>query len=95
MYPLEIIAINSDKVKVGVNVRDLQDVRHDRGEMGFNLLVLPEEHKQIIRAQVQEHFRKKMSYTYDTEVDLVRGKGQGLIILLHGKNSFNAQLVWS
>ena len=71
---------------VQVHVDHLHRVRRIREDMGFHLLVLPEEHKQIIQAQVQEHFRRKMSLGSNPEqsIDLVRGKGQGLIILLHG-----------
>ncbi len=70
------------------HVDHLHEVRHINEDMGFNLLVLPKNHKQIIQAQVQEHFRKKLSLldTSESDLDLVRGKGQGLIILLHGKN---------
>lgn len=55
---------------------------------GFNLLVLPEDHKHILESQVREHFRKRGQQGQGggegDDLDLVRGKGQGLIILLHG-----------
>jgi hypothetical protein len=55
---------------------------------GFNLLVLQEDHKQILESQVREHFRKRVMQGQKggtgNDMDLVRGKGQGLIILLHG-----------
>jgi hypothetical protein len=55
---------------------------------GWSDLKLPRGHKKMVQAQVEIHFREKKlreehidrSYDYD----LVRGKGQGLIILLHG-----------
>ncbi|KAL9622669.1 MAG: hypothetical protein Q9160_002979 [Pyrenula sp. 1 TL-2023] len=50
------------------------------------MLVLPKDHRHIIRSQVREHFRKKRlnAGLANDEVDIVRGKGKGLIILLHG-----------
>lgn len=41
----------------------------------------------MIRSQIEEHFRKKrvVASTGEDEVDIVRGKGNGLIILLHGQ----------
>lgn len=88
--PLFLGPYAAKKILVQVHVDHLSPVRRIREDMGFNLLVLPEEHKQIIQAQVQEHFRKKMSLASspDHSLDLVRGKGQGLIILLHGNFSF-------
>ena len=56
---------------------------------GFNELQLPMGHKHTIRSLVNNHFvgRKTnlddLEATYDA--DLVRGKGKGLIILLHGQ----------
>ncbi|KAF2690202.1 hypothetical protein K458DRAFT_483656 [Lentithecium fluviatile CBS 122367] len=55
-------------------------------ERGFERLVLTPAHKHIIRSQVKEHFRKmEMRATAaQDDLDLVRGKRQGLIILRHG-----------
>lgn len=59
---------------------------------GFQKLVLSEDHKHILESQVREHFRKKGSQAVggssENDMDLVRGKGQGLIILLHGERPF-------
>ena len=55
---------------------------------GFNELQLPMGHKHTIRSLVNNHFVGRntdlddLEATYDA--DLVRGKGKGLIILLHG-----------
>lgn len=70
-----------------VHVDHLSRVRRMREDLGFHILVLPEEHKQIIQAQVHEHFHRKASLASISEqsVEFVRGKGQGLILLLHGK----------
>jgi hypothetical protein len=66
---------------------------------GFNDLVLPEGHKDSVRALVTNHLessKKAASEDADvrvktTSIDLVRNKGKGLIILLHGQpgNSCN------
>jgi hypothetical protein len=55
---------------------------------GFDALVLPYGHKETVRALVATHARAptmpdKSSYT-EHSIDLVRGKGEGLVILLHG-----------
>lgn len=59
---------------------------------GFSDLVLPEDHKHIVRALVKTHARGTRSTSSNKsedmfpsrEVDLVKGKGKGLVILLHG-----------
>lgn len=55
---------------------------------GFESLVLPEGHKETVRALVANHARvpAALSENIDAErsIDLVRGKGEGLVILLHG-----------
>ncbi|KAL9037100.1 MAG: hypothetical protein Q9214_005846 [Letrouitia sp. 1 TL-2023] len=64
-------------------VRDLP-IKQD----GFDQLVLPEGHKDLVRALVKTHSRgSRPAYgpvERDHQVDLVKGKGKGLIILLHG-----------
>ncbi|KAJ5214938.1 hypothetical protein N7468_010617 [Penicillium chermesinum] len=62
----------------------------------FDDLVLPKRHRNIIRALVKTHARAKPSMEADPldadpldlpvrrDFDIVRGKGKGLIILLHG-----------
>lgn len=57
---------------------------------GFEKLVLPPGHKDIVRALVKTHAKKqgvgeaKSSNNMQREFDIVKGKGKGLIILLHG-----------
>lgn len=46
---------------------------------GFEDLVLPPGHKETVRALVANHSRDG-----ERSMDLVRGKGNGLVILLHG-----------
>jgi len=75
---------------VHLNVKDLETLRETDKSRGFEKLVLSEDHKQILESQVREHFRKKGSQASEgiaeNDMDLIRGKGQGLIILLHGKH---------
>ncbi|KAI0593411.1 hypothetical protein F4775DRAFT_578016 [Biscogniauxia sp. FL1348] len=67
------------------DVELLEPVVHDAG---WNDLVLPSGHKEIIRAMVENHAvgtsASKDGLGLRAEVDLVRGKGKGCIILIHG-----------
>ena len=67
----------------------------DDHDLGFRLLVLPDDHKRILESQIREHFRKRVatssSASTEDDMDLVRGKGQGLIILVHGKLWVNGE----
>lgn len=53
---------------------------------GFDDLVLPTGHKETVRALVANHARMPRPKGLDDKqsMDLVRGKGKGLVILLHG-----------
>ncbi|KAI0392714.1 hypothetical protein F5Y17DRAFT_477338 [Xylariaceae sp. FL0594] len=58
---------------------------------GFETLVLPRGHGDIVRALVQTHVRKVDAEGYSSNrerpqrgFDVVKGKGNGLVILLHG-----------
>ena len=55
---------------------------------GFKKLVLKKGYAEIVQALVETHFNGPSPGTgkvkQEHEVDLVRGKGKGLIILLHG-----------
>lgn len=56
----------------------------------FERLVLPGKHKNVVRALVNTHARQVeggstiISGGQSPDLDLVKGKGQGLVILLHG-----------
>ena len=58
---------------------------------GFDDLVLPGDHKRIMQALVKHHTRGSRPTSGNSRAvkeysaDLVRGKGRGLIILLHGE----------
>lgn len=69
-------------------------------DIGFDNLVLPGDHKRIMQALVKNHKRGTRSTSEkdeqpDFSMDLVRGKGKGLIILLHGVPGVGKQLISS
>lgn len=58
---------------------------------GFDNLVIPEDHKKIVQALVQHHTKRPGTAVADMKklnqefsMNIVRGKGRGLIVLLHG-----------
>lgn len=55
---------------------------------GFDGLELPQGHREMVEALVKEHFIKKEAYEKHGKstpgMDIVSGKGKGLIMLLHG-----------
>ena len=67
------------------NIDDVDDMKYSSG---FDDLVLPPGHKETVEALVKRHSRGTETSGTRTEVkssmDLVTGKGKGLIILLHG-----------
>jgi hypothetical protein len=75
-----------------VNVKDLKLPKETENGRGFEKPVLSPDHKHILESQVREHFRKRGSQAVDgsteNDMDLVRGKGLGLIILLRGTEFF-------
>ena len=69
-----------------LDVSLVQDIKE--GGSGFDSLVLPDGHRETLLALVQTHSKGKKLETglkvENRQMDLVRGKGKGLIILLHG-----------
>jgi SpoVK/Ycf46/Vps4 family AAA+-type ATPase len=63
---------------------------NDGDKDGFERLILPDGHKNIVRALVKTHVRRATAdgspavNHSQREFDVVKGKGKGLIILLHG-----------
>ncbi|KAH6653884.1 hypothetical protein BKA67DRAFT_263439 [Truncatella angustata] len=52
---------------------------------GFDQLVLPPGHKEMVKSMIRQHFREKAISPFEQDQgDVVRGKGKGLIMLLHG-----------
>ncbi len=72
---------------VKLDVSLVEDIKESGS--GFDSLVLPDGHKETLLALVQTHSKgKKLEVGLQAEsrqMDLVRGKGKGLIILLHGE----------
>jgi hypothetical protein len=61
--------------------------RHGEEGEAFEQLQILDENKRLITALLQSHFRKKQLEAQGIEVptqDLIRGKGRGIVILLHG-----------
>lgn len=72
-------------VRLDVNV--VEDIAVQ--ELGFESLVLPKGHSETLLALVETHSKGAKPATgqkvVERQIDLVRGKGKGLIILLHGE----------
>ena len=72
-----------------MNIDLLQEIEEkdslDGQNFGFEDLVIPDEYKKIVKALVKSHALGSRSENRDRQqIDLIRGKGKGLIILLHG-----------
>ena len=66
----------------------VEDIEYSN--LSFDRLVIPEDHKKIMQALVRHHTKDsiiaatEMKEPQELSTDIVRGKGKGLIILLHG-----------
>ena len=77
-----------------LNINQVEDITPDQVRLtaaGFEDLVLPDGHKKLLRAIVKNQVRDAKQMLSEQEgnpeefqMDLVKGKGNGLIILLHG-----------
>lgn len=74
-----------------LSVDDIKDITRtdEERERGFNDLVIPLNYRQMLLALVENHARgsakvQGMESSASGHMDLVAGKGNGLIILLHG-----------
>ncbi|KAF1963596.1 P-loop containing nucleoside triphosphate hydrolase protein [Byssothecium circinans] len=73
-------------------IKDIDRDSADARAAGFEDLVIPKRYRDLLVALVDSHAsglqrgeeKKKHASVIQTQIDLVRGKGQGLIILLHG-----------
>ncbi|KAF3009698.1 hypothetical protein E8E13_008665 [Curvularia kusanoi] len=65
-----------------LDLRSIRQVEYglDETKTAFDNLVLPDGHRKVILSLVAQHFRDGNR----GEVDIIRGKGKGLILLLHG-----------
>jgi hypothetical protein len=88
---LDVILLTCSKDPLDINL--VEEVKEPQVDVpdGFTDLVLPKDHKQIVRALVKTHTRGPRSTSNNKgdllpsrDIDLVKGKGKGLIILLHG-----------
>lgn len=73
---------------VQLDIKFLDRREQQESDKAFNSLQIDESHKKLINALVQSHFKKKESerkvkIEMETQ-DLIRGKGKGVIMLLHG-----------
>ncbi|KAI1176622.1 hypothetical protein F4777DRAFT_577723 [Nemania sp. FL0916] len=66
----------------GVNDAEADDEPEPR-KLAFDELVLPDGHKDVILSLITQHFRNKEP-SHTDQADIIRGKGKGLIMLLHG-----------
>lgn len=72
-------------IKLGGDGMHAEKVRTAEQVTTFDQLVLPRNHKEIVLSLVAQHFQDKSSGNNELEeTDIVKGKGKGLIILLHG-----------
>lgn len=71
-----------------LNVQNLQSkAEHDR--ITLDDIQIKDSHRKIVRSSVSSHFRRSARNRSDTarrayDPDIIRGKGRGLVILLHG-----------
>ncbi|KLU91964.1 hypothetical protein MAPG_10912 [Magnaporthiopsis poae ATCC 64411] len=80
--------ITSDAFKQPIHTKEsinMPSMCDSHRRTAFDLLVLPDGHKEIVMSLVGQHFHDRaLKSQKNQEVDIVRGKGKGLIILLHG-----------
>lgn len=77
---------------VPLNIDLLREIKQndalDGQNSGFDDLVIPQEYKRIVKALVKSHALSSRPVNREgtdrQQIDLIRGKGKGLIILLHG-----------
>ena len=83
-YSLHGFVLRSKKWRT-FNIDDVEDIKYNSG---FDDLVLPQGHKDTLEALVNRHSHYVEAagtrFEVKRSMDLVTGKGKGLIILLHG-----------
>ena len=68
----------SEKLWLEFTISGLREIEYNDG--AFDSLVLPSDHKEIVRALVESH-KFNAAKTID---DVIQGKGKGLVAVLHG-----------
>jgi len=79
-------------VQIDIHVAEEINKSEEVRESGFEDLVIPEGHRKLLIALVQNHLSTRKAESERgsqhkgaaSQIDIVRGKGRGLIILLHG-----------
>lgn len=76
----------ADSLRALLTVDGLRSIQ--RYQNGFDDLQLPPDHKQTVKSLVQNHFTSKLADAHGLnathDADIVRGKGNGVVVLLHG-----------
>lgn len=86
LFPYRLFAfVLRDRKWAVVDINNVKKVPEPKDE-AWKMLVLPKGHKAMVYSLVQAHFRDRQRVGAEDEMqtDLIRGKGNGLIILLHG-----------
>ncbi|KAF5549496.1 aaa family atpase [Fusarium mexicanum] len=86
LLPRQLFAfVLKDRKWAVVDINNITELPESTSE-AWDSLVLPGGHKEMVYSLVQSHFRSKNLGVAEVEMqtDLIRGKGKGLIILLHG-----------
>ena len=82
LLPRRLIAfILRDRKWAMLDIGSVTQVEHTDA---FRWLVLPKGHREMLEALIQNHSRIAREQSSAIKSDLVRGKGPGLILLLHG-----------
>ncbi|EXL90487.1 hypothetical protein NOF04DRAFT_20586 [Fusarium oxysporum II5] len=86
LLPRQLFAfVLKDRKWAVVDINNITELPESTSE-AWKSLVLPGGHKEMVYSLVQSHFRSKNLGVAEAEMqaDLIRGKGKGLIVLLHG-----------
>lgn len=92
MHPAYEATANSEKEWLDIN--NIEDIDKSEGSRnsGWKELVIPPKFSELLLSLVSNHISDVRVRKWETlskhessdQIDLVRGKGRGLIILLHG-----------
>jgi hypothetical protein len=72
-----------DKIYLQFAVENIRDIVFNK--TAFDSLVLPEKKKSIVKALVETHTKNKQGKKKPGIDDIIKGKGQGLVVVLHGR----------
>ncbi|KAI5816128.1 hypothetical protein BZA77DRAFT_387834 [Pyronema omphalodes] len=72
-----------DKIYLHFAVDNIRDIVFNK--TAFDSLVLPEKKKSIVKALVETHTKNKQGKKKPGIDDIIKGKGQGLVVVLHGR----------